>query len=178
MKAHPCNCLKLCIGSTCTNRRNLVIPGRIVLHQLSERRNRILGYIQIIYKCRIKKRFQLQKDDIRFFIFLGCRKVLFCLFDSFDLRLRVISRTFNTCIKDRSCKTIWISIILICECYISKVIGKYPFLKGKLCNTAKSHNSCQDQRDHISVSDLLFVFWPLDKQDQQPEQHKSDQDAA
>ena len=49
---------------------------------------------------------------------------------------------------------------------------------SKSKSTSKSSNSCQDQRDHVSVPDLLFVFRSLDKQYQKPDQHKSDQNAA
>ena len=41
MHTHSCNGFKLCIGSTCTDRRNLIISGRIFLHQLTECRNRV-----------------------------------------------------------------------------------------------------------------------------------------
>ena len=59
MKAHSGNGLKLCVGSSGSYRRNLVITGRIFFHQFPEIRDRVLGNIQIIYQCGIKKGLQL-----------------------------------------------------------------------------------------------------------------------
>ena len=59
MKAHSGNGLKLRVGSSGSYRRNLVITGRILLHQFPEIGDRILRNIQIIDKCRVKKGLQL-----------------------------------------------------------------------------------------------------------------------
>ena len=59
MKTHSGNGLKLRVGSSGSYRRNLVITGRILLHQLPEIWDRVLRNIQIIDKCRVKKGLQL-----------------------------------------------------------------------------------------------------------------------
>ena len=89
---------------------------------------------QIIDQCRIKERFQLQENDVRLTALACRRKIVFRLLNSLDFLFGIIPRTADSCIKDRNCQTIWISVILIGKCNITKVIGKYSLIQSKLCN--------------------------------------------
>ena len=166
MHTHTGDGLKLCICSSRPYRRNLIISGRIVLHQLPEGRDRILRNIQILHQGRIKEGFQLEEKNIRLFLFLSLRQVLLCFLNPFDLILRIIPWTTDSCVKDRSCQTIGISIILICKGNVSKVIGKHPLLQCQLCTSCKKSCRQQDQRNIITVLYLVLILRSFDKKNQ------------
>ena len=166
MHTHTGDGLKLCICSSRPYRRNLIISGRIVLHQLPEGRDRILRNIQILHQGRIKEGFQLEEKNIRFFLFLSLRQVLLCFLDPFDLILRIIPWTTDSCVKDRSCQTVGISIILICKGNVSKIVGKHPLLQCQLCASCKKSCSHKDQRNIITVLYLVLILRSFDKKNQ------------
>ena len=165
-KAHACNGLKLCICRTCAYRRHFIISGGILLHQLAEVRYGIFGYLQIIYKLRIKERFQLQENNVGIFSLSGFRQVLLGFFNPFDFFFRVISRTADSGIKDRNPETVRISVILIGKGYVSKIIGQHSFFQRKLCHSGKKHKSGKYQRNIPAVFQLSFKLRSFDDQRQ------------
>ena len=164
VKTHTCNGLKFRICRTGSNRRNLVISGRILFHQLPEVRDWIFRNIQVIYQCWVKERLKLKEQNIRSLtILLGLWKIGLCLLDPVNLILRIISRLTDTCIKNSSRQTIRITIILISKRDIAKIIRQNPFFKSQLCHASKSHKTSNYQRNHIPVLNLLLILRSLDQ---------------
>ena len=177
MHAHSGDRFELCVGSSCANRRNLIVSWGIILHQLTETRNRIFWNIQVIYQRRIKEWFQLKKQNIRTFFFLSFGEIFLRLFYSRNLLLGIIPGTTDTCIENSSCQTIRISVIFIGKGNISEIIGKYSLFQCKLCTSGEKQSCQNDQRNIVSVFQFPCIFRSFDQQDQKQQDHDSKQDA-
>ena len=94
------------------------------------------------------------------------RKVLLGIFDLLDLIFGIVSWSTDSGIEDRCCQTVRISVILISNGNVSKIIGKYSFFQSKLCDSSKSKDSSKNQRNIHLVFQFASVFRRFYQNDQ------------
>ena len=149
-KIHPRQNLKLRICSTGTDRRHFKIPGRIIVHQITESRNRVLRCGEKFHLIGIKERLQLNQDNV-WHLFIGCGRLCQCLILIQRLNTLFCITTWlrNPCIEQTCTKTIWQTIILVCESNISEIVRHNSLLNCKIrqwnnrCNSQSSNNQCK-----------------------------------
>ena len=98
--------------------------------------------------------------------FFRFRKIFFRLLDPFDLAFGIVSWSTDSGIEDRCCQTVRISVILISNGNVSKIIGKYSFFQSKLCDSSKSKDSSKNQRNIHLVFQFASVFRRFYQNDQ------------
>ena len=143
-----------------------VVSGWILFHQLAERRDRIFGDFQIIDQSRIKEGFErCRKENIRliFFSFVAGRLSL-SLLDSRSLFFRIITRTADAGVKYFDTKAVWISIIFICKCNISKVIGKHSFSSASCVIPTNLCEFPQQPGEGLAEFTFRLILWSFDQQ--------------
>ena len=143
-KIHPCQDFELRICSTGSNRRHFKIARRIIVHQRTEGRNRILGCGEKLHLIGIKERLQLNQDDV-WHLFIGCGGLRQCLIliQRCNTLFAITTRLCNPCIEQTCAKAIRQTIILICKSNISKIVGYNTLLN---CQIRKRNNRSDSQR--------------------------------
>ena len=104
------------------------------------------------------------------------RKVLLGIFDLLDLIFGIVSWSTDSGIEDRCCQTVRISVILISNGNVSKIIGKYSFFQSKLCDSSKGKYPGQNQWNIHLVFQFASVLRRSYQYDQKDNNRKPQKD--
>ena len=169
-KAHSRDRLKFRICRSGAHNRDTVPAGRIILHQLVERRDRVLGKIQIFHRLRIKKGFQLKENNVRLhrIVFLLPSFTFLNLLHQF---LRISVWLIDSCLKQRHCQTVRVTVILIGKRDVYKITGKHTFFQRQIrCTHKQKHHRRYQRQIHIPT-DPASELRSLEPEPYQKQEH-------